>query len=55
MIYRGFDIKTGWPLGQPVQVLQGEKVVKEFPFETTDETVMDWIDAEKRREREQSK
>lgn len=48
MIYRGYEIKTGWPLGQPVQVIIGDVVVHEFPFETKDETIMDWIDAHRR-------
>jgi len=46
VIYRGYEIKTGWPLGQPVKVLDSSgHIVKEFPFETTDETVMNYVDA----------
>jgi hypothetical protein len=50
MLYRGYDVITGWPLGKPVRVLKNGECIKEFPFETKDETILDWIDAERRKQ-----
>lgn len=51
MIYRGYDIKTPFPPGSGnVTVEKDGNLVHEFPFTTTDETVMDWIDAHRRKE-----
>jgi Zn-dependent M32 family carboxypeptidase len=51
MIYRGYDIKVPFPPGSgEVRVEQAGKLVKTFPYSTKDEEVMDWIDAERKRD-----
>lgn len=44
MLYRGYSIEAPWPPNSgPLQVKRGGMVLKEFPYVTTDETVIAWI------------